>query len=149
MFARRVVPQTPPRRVCSSNPFLFMHFRTLCQQWSTPNSFAIYHFRTLFHSIGGCGGIHRTGVKVMLKLLAEHLKSPRRVEQKGRDLSWFHKSPVTSRELLAFSEDNRRAAVEAERARGTAFVHSNLQEAARSQIGEGLAVVPLRKGLEK
>src|SRR5690349_9403638 len=34
---RHAAPQNSPRAVCSSNSFLFMHFRTLAPQWSRAN----------------------------------------------------------------------------------------------------------------
>ena len=50
---------------------------------------------------------------------------------------------------VLFCEDHGYAAAQAQRACRIAFVHRNFEETARSQIGEGLAVIPLRKRLDK
>jgi hypothetical protein len=53
MNGRRSVHHHPQRDPWLSNLFSFIHLRTLCPQWTTPNSFTSNHFRTLSHSTAG------------------------------------------------------------------------------------------------
>ena len=53
MNGRRNVCHNPQTGVSPSKLFSFIHLRTLCPQWTTPNSFTFNYFRTLSYSMAG------------------------------------------------------------------------------------------------